>query len=164
MEKQTTELKQEKTVAESRSQQVQIIMPQHINGQKRLFGGRLMEWIDIVAAVVARRHSGHQVTTVCVDNLVFSAAAHVNSTVILDGKITHLGRTSMEVRVDTFTEELSGKRENINVAYLVLVAIDENEKPVVVPRLKLVSEEERLEWQHGEMRELNRKKRKADGI
>ena len=45
-----------KRVADSRAEQIQILMPEHINGYKRLFGGRLMEWIDIVAGVVARRH------------------------------------------------------------------------------------------------------------
>lgn len=52
-----------KTVGESRTEQVQIVLPGHSNGDGRLFGGRLMEWIDVVAAVVARRHSGVNVTT-----------------------------------------------------------------------------------------------------
>ncbi|MHB8065230.1 MAG: acyl-CoA thioesterase, partial [Ruminiclostridium sp.] len=52
-----------KTVSDSRTEQVQILMPEHINGFNRLFGGRLVEWIDVVAAVVARRHSGRNVTT-----------------------------------------------------------------------------------------------------
>ena len=50
-----------KTVAQSRTEQIQILMPEHINGYQRLFGGKLMEWIDVVAAVAARRHSGHNV-------------------------------------------------------------------------------------------------------
>ena len=52
-----------KRVADSRAEQIHILMPEHITGYKRLFGGRLMEWIDIVAGVVARRHSGCNVTT-----------------------------------------------------------------------------------------------------
>lgn len=64
-----------KTVAGSRTEQVQILLPEHINGYNRLFGGRLMQWIDVVAAVVARRHSNRNVTTVSIDNLHFKAAA-----------------------------------------------------------------------------------------
>ncbi len=102
---------QGKFVADSRTEQVQILMPGQINGQYRLFGGHLMEWIDVVAAVVARRHSGYEVTTACVDNLQFKAPAFVNDTIILVGKMTYVGKTSMEVRVDTYVEALSGQTE-----------------------------------------------------
>ena len=95
-----------KKVSDSRTEQIQILMPAHINGYKRLFGGKLVEWIDVVAAVVARRHSGCNVTTASIDNLIFAEAAYVNSTVVLIGQMTYVGRTSMEVRVDTFVEGL----------------------------------------------------------
>ena len=49
--------KLEKTVSASRTEQIQILMTGDMNGFKRLFGGKLVEWIDVVAAVVARRHS-----------------------------------------------------------------------------------------------------------
>ena len=58
-----------RTVAYSRTEQIQIVMPEFINGTGRLFGGKLVEWIDIVAAVVARRHSGMDVTTACIADL-----------------------------------------------------------------------------------------------
>ena len=128
-----------KTVAQSRTEQIQILMPEHINGYKRLFGGRLMEWIDVVAAVAARRHSNRNVTTVAVDHLEFRAPAHVNDTVVLVGQLTHVGRTSMEVRVDTFIEELNGERFLINRAYLVMVALDEQDRPTPVHQLVRVT-------------------------
>lgn len=143
---------QGKTVAQSRTQQVQILMPAHINGFKRLFGGRLMEWIDVVAGVVARRHSGHEVTTACIDRLVFEAPAFVNDTVVLDGVITYAGRTSMEVRVDTYAEALNGERKRINRAYLVMVALDENNQPTSVPPLIPETTEEKLEYRAAEQR------------
>lgn len=147
-----------KTVSQSETQQIQILMPEHINGYDRLFGGRLMEWIDVVAAVVARRHSGCNVTTAAVGHLEFKRAAYVNSTIVLKGKMTYVGRTSMEVRVDTYVEELSGEQTLINRAYLVLVALDENNKPTVVPRLILETEEERQEWEAAKLRrEFNTK-------
>lgn len=151
-----------KRVADSRTEQVQILMPEHINGYKRLFGGRLMEWVDIVAGVVARRHSGCNVTTAAIDNLQFEGAAHVNNTVVLQGCITHVGNTSMEVRVDSFVEHLDGSRTKVNRAYLVMVALDENEKPTAVPGLILETEEEKAEWEAGEMRDALRKCRRAD--
>lgn len=148
-----------KTVADSRTEQVQILLNEHMNGFKRLFGGKLMEWIDIVAAVVARRHSNCNVTTASIDRLHFQASAHVNDTVILIGRMTYVGKTSMEVRVDTYIEDLTGQRRMINCAYLVLVALDENERPIEVPGLIPQTEEERVEWEAGKRRRALRKQR-----
>ena len=92
---------QEKTVRQSRTEQVQILTPAVMNGYRRLFGGRLMEWIDVVAAVTARRHSGKNVTTAAIDSLEFKKAARVNDTLVLIGEISHVGKTSMEVTVRT---------------------------------------------------------------
>ncbi|MDD2362196.1 MAG: acyl-CoA thioesterase [Oscillospiraceae bacterium] len=148
-------------VADSRTQQVQIVLPQHANAHKRLFGGVLMQWIDVTAAVTARRHSCCEVTTACIDMLEFVAPAYVGSTVLLEGCITHVGTTSMEVRVDTYAESLDGNRERVNRAYLVLVALDEQSNPVPVPGLTLVTEEEQEEWKAGVKRRALRKERRA---
>ena len=78
----------QKKVCESYAQQVQILTQGNLNGYSRLFGGQLMEWIDIVAAVVARRHSEHNVTTAVVDMLEFKKPAYANDTIIIKGKIT----------------------------------------------------------------------------
>lgn len=154
---------EQKTIAESRTEQVQIVMPEHINSTNRLFGGRLVEWIDVVAAVVARRHSGRNVTTVAIDNLHFQAAAYVNDTLVLAGRMTHTGTSSMEVRVDTYVEELSGSRRMINRAYLVLVALDQEERPTPVPGLLLETEEDLQEWANGQRRRELRSERRDVG-
>ncbi len=151
-----------KKVSDSKTEQIQILMPEHINGFNRLFGGKLMEWIDVVAAVVARRHSGCNVTTASVDNLQFKSAAYVNSTIFLSGQITYVGTTSMEVRVTTYVEKLNGIRHMINRAYLVLVALDENDHPVPIPGIILETDEERLEWEAGEKRRELRKQRRLE--
>lgn len=152
----------EKSVKDSYAEQVQILTQKDMNGYNRLFGGRLMEWIDIVASVVARRHSGRNVTTAVVDTLTFRAPAHLNDTVILCGRITYVGRTSMEVCVETYVEHLDSSRTLINTAYVIIIAIDENEKPVEVPRLKLETEEEKAEWTLAEKRTEIRKQRRKE--
>ena len=152
----------EKSVKDSYAEQVQILTQKDMNGYNRLFGGRLMEWIDIVASVVARRHSGRNVTTAVVDTLTFRAPAHLNDTVILCGRITYVGRTSMEVCVETYVENLDSSRTLINTAYVIIIAIDENEKPVEVPRLKLETEEEKAEWALAEKRAEIRKQRRKE--
>lgn len=148
--------------SDSYTEQVHIITQSDINGFDRLFGGALMAWIDILAAVVARRHSERNVTTVFVDTLEFRAPARVNDTIYMTGKLTYAGKTSMEVCVKTFVEELSGDRKLINVAYLILVALDENEQPTEVPELLPVTESELEEWKAGARRRLLRKQRRTE--
>ncbi len=152
-----------KHISDSITEQVQIIMPSHINGSDRLFGGQLVEWIDVVAAVVARRHCGHNVTTAAIDNLQFKAGAFINNTLVLVGRITYVGKTSMEVRVDTYVEDLLGIRKVVNRAYLVLVALDEEDHPTEVPKLILETESERAEWEAGKKRHALRHRRRKEG-
>ena len=152
----------DKRVKDSYSEQVQVLTQANINGYNRLFGGQLMEWIDLVAAVVARRHSGRNVTTAVVDTLTFQAPARANDTIIICGYVTYVSRTSMEVCTKTYVENLNGSRQLINTAYLVMVALDENENPTVVPRLILETEEEKAEWAAAEKRSLLRKQRRKE--
>ncbi len=152
-----------KRVSDSKTEHVQILMPEHINGYGRLFGDKLVEWIDVVAGVVARRHSGRNVTTLYIDNLHFKAAAYVNDTVVLVGRVTYVGRTSMEVRVDTFVESLSRKR-GWSTALISSWWRDDDEKPVMVPRLIPETDEDRLEWEAGAQRTRQRKQREAGAV
>ena len=156
-----------KTVDDSRVETVHIIRPTHLNGANRLFGGILMQWIDEVAGIVAKRHSMSNVTTASVDNLTFLHGAYQNDLVVIKGKMTWVGSTSMEVCVDTYVESPKGERHRINNAHFMMVALDENDKPIQVPRLILQTEDEHLAWAHGEERRRIRTERRAaklDGI
>ena len=156
-----------KTVDDSRVETVHIIRPTHLNGANRLFGGILMQWIDEVAGIVAKRHSMSNVTTASVDNLTFLHGAYQNDLVVIKGKMTWVGSTSMEVCVDTYVESPKGERHRINNAHFMMVALDENDRPIQVPRLILQTEDEHLAWAHGEARRRIRNERRAaklDGI
>ena len=156
-----------KTVDESRVETVRGVRPNHLNGAYRLFGGILMQWIDEVAGIVAKRHCMCNVTTASVDNLTFLKGAYQNEMVVIQGKLTWVGSSSMEVCVDTYVENLQGERLRINNAHFMMVALDENDKPVQVPRLILQTEDEHLAWAHGEERRRirnQRRKDKLDGI
>ena len=149
-----------KRIKDSRTEQVQILSLGSLNGYKRLFGGKLMQWIDVVAAVVARRHSGKNVTTACIDSLVFTSAAYANDTLVLEGYLTYTGRTSMEICVKTYVEALDGKRTLINKAYVIMVALDENETPAIVPGVLCETEGEWAEWEAARERYALRKARR----
>lgn len=138
----------QKYVKDSYTEQVHVLTMSNLNGYNRLFGGQLMSWIDEVAAVVARRHSGCNVTTASVDTLVFKKPAHANDTIIINGKITYAGNTSMEIDVKTYVENLTGERILINEAFVTMVAIDENEKPTKIPALILETDEERISFEN----------------
>ena len=133
---------------------VQIVLPQHCNGysKPRLFGGQIMAWIDIVGAVAARRYTHSTVTTVCVDNLNFLNPAYLNDTVVQEAQVTWTGRTSLEVRVDSYVEKLDGSRERVNRAYLVFVALDEGDNPKPVPPFTPQTDAEKREFAAAEER------------
>jgi len=156
-----------KTVDDSRVETVHIVRPSHLNGANRLFGGILMQWIDEVAGIVAKRHSGANVTTASVDNLTFLHGAYQNDLVVIKGKMTWVGSSSMEVCVDTYVENPRGERHRINNAHFMMVALDKDDRPLQVPRLRLTNDDEELAWSHGEERRrirIQRKKDKLDGI
>jgi len=153
-----------KKVSDSVVETVRIVRPNHLNGANRLFGGILMQWIDEVAGIVAKRHAMTNVITASVDNLTFVRGAFQNEMVVIVGKLTWVGTSSMEVLVETYVENIKRERNLINKAYLVMVSIDENDKPVMVPRLQLETEEQKAEWENAEIRRMIRKERKTDGI
>ena len=126
------------------TEQTYLLMHRHINGYGRLFGGQLMQWIDELAGIVS--------------------GAYLNDTIVLIGRITYVGRTSMEVRVDTYVEDLEGMRRVINRAYVVMVAIDEEGHAVEVPGLIVESESEKAEWEAGQKRYALRKQRRREGF
>ncbi len=150
-----------KRISDSYTENIEILLSADMNGYGRLFGGKLMEWADITAAVVARRHSGKNVTTVCVDDLQFLAPAYTNDTLVILGRMTYVGKTSMEVRVDSYVESLSGERTLINRAYIVLIALDENEAPEEVPGLILETPNDISEFEAGKKRSEYRKARRV---
>ena len=154
----------EKAVSESRIEQVYQVRPEHLNGAGRLFGGKLMEWIDELAGRVGIRHAQQDVITASIDNLKFIRGAYLKDIIVLIGRVTFVGRTSMEVRVDTYIESIEGIRKPINRAYLTLVAIDAQGNPVEVPGLILETEAQKAEWEAGIRRREMRRQRREEGF
>ena len=146
-----------RTVSYSKTEQVHLIQPKHLNGGNRLFGGSLLNWIDEVAAITAMRHAGVKtVTTAAIDQLQFKAGAYLNDLIVLVGYVVYTGTTSMEVRVDTYVESTDGMRRPINRAYIVLVALDEKNRPTAVPQLVLENEFQQEEFTQAQKRRTQR--------
>ena len=154
-----------KSVEDSRTEQVHLIMSQHLNAAGRLFVGMLMQWIDEVATVVAMRHAGtDKVTTAAVDNLQFKEATYEGELLVLIGYVTCVGKSSMEVEIDTYVERSNGMRYSVNRAFFVMVAMDETEHPMEVPGLEIRTEAEKGRYEAGLLRRSMRKKRSKNGF
>lgn len=152
-----------KSIRESLIEQVYQVRPEHLNGAGRLFGGKLMEWIDEIAGLVGIRHSNGNVITAAVDTLRFIRGAFLGDLIVLIGRVTYVGNTSMEIRVDTYIEDFEGMRRPINRAYLTLVGVTPDGALRRVPGILLETEGERAEWQAGERRKELREQRRREG-
>ena len=157
-------MRETKKVSDSLTEQQYLIRPSHINHYGRLFGGQLIYWIDELAGIVAIRHSGAIVTTAAIDNLQFQAPAYTGDMIVLRGMVTYVGRTSMEVRVDTYREALNGTREMINRAYIDMVCINCKGEPMEVPDLCVETEDQRQEYEAAKKRKQLRKQRRQEGF
>lgn len=154
----------EKSIHASRTEQIHMLRYEDINGECRLFGGKLISWIDEVAAAVARRHAGIRVTTAAIDNLQFKNPAFLDDLLIIVGYVTYVGNTSMEIRVDTYVEKPDGMRCPINRAYLTVVAIDEANHPCPIPYgITIETESQKYEWESALKRIELRQMRSREG-
>jgi len=117
----------------------QIVMPMHTNGAAGvLFGGYMMQWIDVCAGVAAMRHAAGAVTTASIDRLDFLSPVLVGEIVLLHAQVNFVGRTSMEVGCRVETEDMKTRsRRYVTKLYLTFVGIDDRGKPRVLEPLDL---------------------------
>ena len=131
----------------SRVETVQIVLPGLTNTHGTIFGGILMQWIDIAAGVSAARHAGGPVVTASIDRLHFLLPVQLGEIVTLQAQVNYAARTSMEVGVRVFAEsQPGGDRRQATRAYVTFVAVDELGKPRAVPTLRPESAEERRRY------------------
>lgn len=145
--------------AASRCEMTQIVMPGHANGLAGvMFGGVLMQWIDVCAGVAAMRHAGGGVVTASIDRLDFLVPVHVGEVVVLQAMVNFARRTSMEVGCRVETEDPASRvRRYTTKAYLTFVAIDDREgRPRQVPPLSLVTREDERRHREAERRRIDR--------
>jgi len=123
-----------RTVAESQAERSEIIFPADSNALGNLFGGRLMQFIDLVGAVAAVRHSRAITVTASMDHLDFVAPVHVGDLLILKASVNRAFRTSMEIGVRAMVEDARGQTlRHVSTAYLTYVAVDREGRPIQVP-------------------------------
>lgn len=132
-----------KTPSQSATINTEMILPTDTNHVGNLFGGTLMKWVDITAAIAAQRHCGRVVVTAAINHVSFDNPIRQNSIVTLDAKVSRAFSSSMEVFVDVFVENpTTGAKTKCNEAILTFVAIDQNGSPLPVPQLTPETETE----------------------
>jgi acyl-CoA hydrolase len=145
-----------RTVADSRSERSEIIFPADANALGNLFGGRLMQYIDLVGAMAASRHARAITVTASMDHLDFVAPVHVGDLLILKASVNRAFRTSMEVGVKAMVEDgREQKLRHVSSAYLTYVAVDQQGNGLVVPQLICETEHQRRRYEDaGRRREM----------
>lgn len=147
------------------TQMTEYVLPQHTNALGGVFGGQIMAWIDLCAAISAQRHSGKMAVTAFVDDLKFEEPVRVGEVVRLEAKVTATFRTSMEIEVVVQGEDATtGRRWPCVTARLTFVAIDENRKPSPVRPLLLDSDAVKASQIEGERRRNSRLTSRAPTI
>ena len=146
---------------ESYVEMIEQVLPGDTNSLGTVFGGKVMMWIDMAAAVSVMRHVRGAVVTASIDRVDFHAPAYVGHIMVLKSKVLYAGRTSVEVGVEVLAENpLTGQRHLTTDALLTFVAIDKKGKPVEVPQVYPETEEEKRKYAEGEQRRAERKKAK----
>ena len=135
-----------------------LLMPHQANPHGTAFGGAIVAWIDMVAAMVAQRHSGKEVVTAGIDSLIFKEPIRIGDQVVLKASINYVGRSSMEVGVQVSREDpYGGNRVIATTAHLTFVALDENKKPTIVPPILPETEQEKNRYENARLRVKARK-------
>ena len=143
-----------RTIDESAMTLSTLMQPVHSNSLGDVHGGVLLKLCDECGGIVAARHARRPAVTVTVDSVSFDKPVRIGQLLLIHGRVTWVGRTTVEVELQVETENLvTGEVEHTNSAYFVYVALNEERRPTPVPPLKLETEEERRRFQEGEMRQ-----------
>jgi acyl-CoA hydrolase len=136
---------------------VELVLPNDANTMGNVLGGRVLHWIDLAAAIVAHRHCRTEAVTASMDEVSFLGPIRVGQLAVIAARMTFVGRSSMEIRVDVQSEDLlSGERRQTSTAYLTFVAVDKAGCPTEVPPLLYETEEEKREGRAAEARRAKR--------
>ena len=157
-------MKKHKPVSASRTILSDMILPSQANPQGNVHGGEIMKIMDNCAGVAAMRHAHRNCVTARVDELLFIHPVYVGELLICEAQLVYVGRTSMEIEVKVFVEDLGdgqeGEKTMALTAFFTFVALDKYGKPCEVPALDIETEEERAAFREGEKRYLRHKKHK----
>jgi len=129
-------MKRGKKISDSETTLSVVMMPMHANHFGSVHGGAILRLVDEAAFVAATKHARSNVVVASMDRIVFKNPVNIGDMLSLRARLCHVGRSSMEIKVDVVSERLKeGEVLNVGSAHLTMVALDENSRPIEVPRL-----------------------------
>lgn len=154
------DLMEPKKVSESAVEMRNLVMPGNTNPQNSIFGGVVMSWIDLAAAMVAERHSNRSVVTVHIDDISFKAPIKIGDHVLIKASLNYVGKTSMLIGVKVISENpFTGISRHTTTAYLAFVALGDDGKPAPVRGLIPETADQIRRFKEGEARIEQMKKK-----
>ena len=146
-----------KTDSHSEVIMTELVLPQHTNELGTVFGGMVMSWVDIAAAICAQRHAGKQVVTASVDAMEFRAPVRLGWILQLKASVNNVWKSSCEVGVKVSAENpKSGERFHTASAYVTMVALDGMGRTTAMPPLLTETEDQKRRFDAAEARKKAR--------
>lgn len=135
-----------------------LMTPDMANFSGNVHGGAILKLLDQVAYACASRYAGRYVVTLSVDQVMFLQAIHVGELVTFLASVNYTGTSSMEIGIKVIAENIRTQVvRHANSCFFTMVAVDEARKPVSVPPLELVSEDQRRRFEAAQVRKQLRK-------
>ncbi len=143
-----------KTIADSAVIMSSVMQPNQANPSGNVHGGEIMKLMDNAAYVVSHKHSRNNVVTARVDELTFHEPIYVGNLVTCEASLTFVGKSSMEVHVKVFVEDLFREKSKrcALTAFFTMVAINQGGVPIPVSHLELTTNEEKSLFEQGKKR------------
>ncbi|NOJ30134.1 MAG: acyl-CoA thioesterase [Nitrososphaeraceae archaeon] len=145
---------------DSKAESTIVMLPSDANPKGNVFGGIILKHVDLIAGLVAKRHAGHaNIVTASIDRMTFLKPIFIGNALILTARINYVKRSSMEIEVNVFAEDLDDNtRVHAATAFVTMIALDKYGKTTEVPSLILESDEEKKRYIEGEKRMITRLK------
>jgi len=136
-----------------------LMFPPDANMHGTVFGGKVLQMVDKAASVCAMRHACKPVVTVAMERVEFLIPIRVGTFLIAQARVHHVGRTSMEIGVEVYAEDMpGGTRQHTNSCLVTMVAVDHAGRPTSVPPLLIETPDEKERWAAAERRRAVRLK------
>lgn len=136
-----------------------LMFPPDANMHGTVFGGKVLQMVDKAASVCAMRHAGKPVVTVAMERVEFLVPIRVGTFLIANARVNYTGRSSMEIGVEVYAEDMpGGNRVHTNSCLVTMVAVDDKGRPSPVPGLLLETPGDKERWALAEKRRLSRLK------
>jgi acyl-CoA hydrolase len=141
----------------SLTEMTEFVLPSHANALGTVFGGQIMAWVDLCAAICAQRHTGRTCVTLFIDDFLFKRPVHVGQVVLLRAHVVATFRTSLEIEVEVSGEDTVTGHQWATVECLItMVALGEDRRPTAVAPLLFESDAERSAQAEAEERKRTR--------